>query len=138
MLSDSLLPAPTWEELSNSGALLGCIDGEMTSVRGSMGYDENHVFVAAEYPGGQEQLQNLILSHLDDLENPSIKKPLEGVVIGFWIRPSGKVYRVKATNRDNRQLNAEIRKLVRSLSAWIPATVDGKAIYSYREVEVMW
>ena len=124
--------------------MMGSIDGVLTPVRGSKGHHTNHVFVEAEYPGGQELLQQRIRTHIDP-ENADIGKLLERITIGFWIRSSGKVYRVKVTYRDNRhlyadirrQVNTEIWRLVRSLSAWFPATLDGKAVSSYREVVVV-
>lgn len=124
--------------------MMGAVDGVLTPVRGSKVHAINHVFVKAEYPEGQELLQQRIRTHIDP-ENADIGKLLERITIGFWIRSSGKVYRVKVTYRDNRhlyadirrQVNTEMRRLVRTLPAWFPATLDGKAVSSYREVEVV-
>lgn len=125
--------------------LVGAVDGVLTPVRGSKVHAINHVFVKAEYPEGQKLLQQRIRTHFENPENADIGKLLERVTIRFRISSSGKVYRVKATYRNNRhlaadirrQVNTEMRRLVRTLPAWFPATLDGKAVSSYREVEVV-
>ena len=86
------------------------------------------VEVKAEFPGGEEALNQFLKDHIK-YPPKAAKKRIQGrVEVAFWIDKSGKVHDVRVVDSVDKDLDREAVRVCKLLPDFIPATVNGELV----------
>ncbi len=86
------------------------------------------VEVMPEFPGGQAELMRFISKNLI-YPFVAMEKGIQGrVIVGFVVRPNGKITDIKIMRGVDSALDAEAMRVIGLLPDWIPGTQEGKAV----------
>lgn len=86
------------------------------------------VEVKAEFPGGQEALNQFLKDHIK-YPPKAAKRRIQGrVEVAFWIDKSGKVHDVRVVDSVDKDLDKEAVRVCKLLPDFVPATVNGEPV----------
>ena len=86
------------------------------------------VEVKAEFPGGEEALNQFLKDHIK-YPAKAAKKRIQGrVEVAFWIDKSGKIHDVRVFDSVDKDLDKEAVRVCKLLPDFIPATVNGEPV----------
>ena len=86
------------------------------------------VEVKAEFPGGEEALNQFLKDHIK-YPPKAAKKRIQGrVEVAFWIDKSGKIHDVRVVDSVDKDLDREAVRVCKLLPDFIPATVNGELV----------
>ena len=86
------------------------------------------VVVNAEFPGGEESLNQFLKDHIKYPPKAAKKKIQGRVEVAFWIDKSGKVHDVRVVDSVDKDLDKEAVRVCKLLPDFIPATVNGEPV----------
>jgi protein TonB len=99
--------------------------------------EEKHVYVKAEYPGGEKAWSKYIVDNLitpDRFQN-IIRSGACGVVVLFSVGTNGGTQDLQLAKSCEWSADAEVFKLIKGAVGWMPASKDGqKVIYRQKQL----
>ena len=86
------------------------------------------VEVKAEFPGGQEALNQFLKDHIK-YPPKAAKRRIQGrVEVAFWIDKSGKVHDIRVVDSVDKDLDKEAVRVCKLLPDFVPATMNGEPV----------
>lgn len=90
----------------------------------------NNTEILPEFPGGMQAMQEFIRKNLK-YPRKARKKNIEGTIyVKFFVETDGSIERMEIlkSKEENKLLEEEAIRMVRSMPAWKPGSIKGKAV----------